>query len=128
MAQATPVEAKAKVRESKACPPWSAVSTCIIPAVTAAVKNTTFVMSETTGQTPLESRAVRSGDTCTRTFSSLTFGSVVVFGARSFAGTRGASLGECSFGERASDSDSDVPDDSSESGCDGGGSGNSSSA
>eukprot|EP00965_Chrysotila_dentata_P246566 6207234-Pleurochrysis_carterae.AAC.2 len=94
MVQATPVEAKAKVRERNDSPPWSADSTCIIPAVTAAVKNTTFVKRETIGQTLLESRAVGFGGTDLRSA-----GSAVVFGVCLFRGTRGAPIGAGSFAD-----------------------------
>eukprot|EP00965_Chrysotila_dentata_P147251 4861713-Pleurochrysis_carterae.AAC.1 len=44
------------------CPPWSDERACIIPAVTAAVRQTTFVMRDTIGQTLLTSRPPGAGD------------------------------------------------------------------
>eukprot|EP00965_Chrysotila_dentata_P013494 447503-Pleurochrysis_carterae.AAC.1 len=85
-------------------------------------------MRETIGQTPLEPRASGFGGTCARSFSSLTLGSAGMSDARSLGGTRGAPFGVGSLDDRVSDSDSDEPGGSSESGCDGGGSGKSSSA
>eukprot|EP00965_Chrysotila_dentata_P076008 2511861-Pleurochrysis_carterae.AAC.1 len=51
------------------CPPWSEERACIIPAVTAAVRKTTFVMRHTNGQMPLASRPPGAGDDCVRSFS-----------------------------------------------------------
>eukprot|EP00965_Chrysotila_dentata_P110996 3668621-Pleurochrysis_carterae.AAC.1 len=73
-------------------PPWSVDSTCIIPAVTAAVKNTTFVMMETIGQTLLESRASCFCGTRARSFSSVMFVLAGVSDVRSLGGTRGATF------------------------------------
>eukprot|EP00965_Chrysotila_dentata_P017904 594959-Pleurochrysis_carterae.AAC.1 len=68
------------------CPPWSEDSACIIPAVTAAVKKTTFVMRDTIGQMPLASRTPGVGGECKSSFSSPASGFIETFGAAAFRG------------------------------------------
>eukprot|EP00965_Chrysotila_dentata_P065333 2164940-Pleurochrysis_carterae.AAC.1 len=67
-------------------------------------------MKETIGQTPLESRVSCFGGTRARSFSSVTFGLAGMSDARSLGGARGATICVGSLNDRASDSDSDVPD------------------
>eukprot|EP00965_Chrysotila_dentata_P033741 1122988-Pleurochrysis_carterae.AAC.1 len=110
------------------CPPWSEKRACIIPAVTAAVRKTTFVMRDTIGQMPLTSRPPGAGDDCESSFSPPVSSFNETLGAAASRGFGGAMFEDDSFGAWASESDSDVPDGSSLSGCDGGGSGKSSSA
>eukprot|EP00965_Chrysotila_dentata_P014026 464960-Pleurochrysis_carterae.AAC.1 len=66
------------------CPPWSEESACIIPAVTATVRKTTFVMRDTIGQMPLVSRAPGAGGDCKSSFSSPASGFNETLGAEAF--------------------------------------------
>eukprot|EP00965_Chrysotila_dentata_P026905 893024-Pleurochrysis_carterae.AAC.1 len=83
----------------------------------------TFVMRDTIGQTRLVSRASGFGVAGARSVSSLTLGCAGVSGARVIGGARAATLRVDSHDDRASESGSGESDDSSESGCEGGGSG-----
>eukprot|EP00965_Chrysotila_dentata_P090080 2973246-Pleurochrysis_carterae.AAC.1 len=80
-------------------------------------------MRDTIGQTPLASRPPGAGDDCESSFSPSVSSFTETHGAAASRGFGGTAFEEDSLGACASESEADTSEDSSLSGCDGGGSG-----